>query len=100
LGSSNLANGLTAGEAIGMVFVGSILADLIAFVCGEPGVRSSLHFQCRQFVQQFLIWVIGSISLRISNDEQSIFWDVWLIFRRNAQMLRQLHLVSIVANID
>jgi cytosine/uracil/thiamine/allantoin permease len=48
LGSSNLANGLTAGEAIGMVFVGSVLAGLIAFVCGEPGVRSSLHFQCRQ----------------------------------------------------
>jgi NCS1 family nucleobase:cation symporter-1 len=38
LGSANLANGLTAGETIGMVFIGSILAGLIAFACGEPGV--------------------------------------------------------------
>lgn len=38
LGSSNLANGLTAGEAIGMVFIGSFIAGLIAFLCGEPGV--------------------------------------------------------------
>lgn len=43
LGSSNLANGLTAGEAIGMVFVGSVLAGLIAFVCGEPGVRGTFQ---------------------------------------------------------
>jgi cytosine/uracil/thiamine/allantoin permease len=41
LGSSNLANGLTAGEAIGMVFIGSFIAGLIAFVCGEPGVSFS-----------------------------------------------------------
>jgi hypothetical protein len=39
LGSSNLANGLTAGEAVGMVLIGSFIAGLIAFICGEPGVR-------------------------------------------------------------
>ncbi|KAH6677713.1 permease for cytosine/purines, uracil, thiamine, allantoin-domain-containing protein [Halenospora varia] len=44
LGSSNLANGLTAGEAIGMVLVGSFIAGLIAFICGEPGVQYHLGF--------------------------------------------------------
>jgi NCS1 family nucleobase:cation symporter-1 len=38
LGSANLANGLSPGETIGMVFIGSVLAGLISFLCGEPGV--------------------------------------------------------------
>jgi NCS1 family nucleobase:cation symporter-1 len=44
LGSANLANGLTPGETIGMVFIGSVLAGVIAFFCGEPGVSLSSHF--------------------------------------------------------
>ncbi|KAF2400573.1 hypothetical protein EJ06DRAFT_397208 [Trichodelitschia bisporula] len=44
LGSSNLANGLSAGEAIGMVFIGSVLAGLISFVSGEPGVKYHVGF--------------------------------------------------------
>ena len=39
MGSANLANGLTAGETIGMVFVGSTIAGVMAFIGGEPGVR-------------------------------------------------------------
>jgi NCS1 family nucleobase:cation symporter-1 len=43
-GSANLANGLTAGEAIGMVFLGSFLAGAMAFIGGEPGVGTpALH---------------------------------------------------------
>jgi len=40
MGSANLANGLTAGETIGMVFLGSCLAGVMAFIGGEPGVSS------------------------------------------------------------
>ncbi|KAI1340159.1 hypothetical protein F5Y15DRAFT_50141 [Xylariaceae sp. FL0016] len=44
LGSSNLANGLDAGAAIGGIFVGGVLAGLVALFCGEPGVRYHLGF--------------------------------------------------------
>ncbi|KAI0473054.1 permease for cytosine/purines, uracil, thiamine, allantoin-domain-containing protein [Xylariaceae sp. FL0804] len=44
LASSNLANGLSAGAAIGGIFVGGVLAGLVAFFCGEPGVRYHLGF--------------------------------------------------------
>ncbi|KAH9885728.1 permease for cytosine/purines, uracil, thiamine, allantoin-domain-containing protein [Xylariomycetidae sp. FL2044] len=44
LGSSNLANGLDAGAAIGGIFVGGVLAGLVAFFCGEAGVRYHLGF--------------------------------------------------------
>ncbi|RDI76442.1 hypothetical protein Vi05172_g13577 [Venturia inaequalis] len=43
-GSANLANGLSAGETIGMILVGSILAGMISFICGEPGVRYHVGF--------------------------------------------------------
>jgi NCS1 family nucleobase:cation symporter-1 len=38
LGSSNLAAGLDAGGTIGGVLVGSFIAGIVAFLCGEPGV--------------------------------------------------------------
>ncbi|KAK9421706.1 hypothetical protein SUNI508_05636 [Seiridium unicorne] len=44
LGSSNLANGLDAGATIGAIAVGFILAALVAFVSGEPGIRYHLGF--------------------------------------------------------
>lgn len=44
LGSSNIANGLSAGEAIGGVLIGSVLAGLVAVLCGEPGVLYHVGF--------------------------------------------------------
>ena len=41
LGSSSLANGLTAGQAVGGVLIGGVLSGLVAFICGEPGVSVS-----------------------------------------------------------
>jgi nucleobase:cation symporter-1, NCS1 family len=38
IGSSNLANGLDAGAAIGGVFMGGVLCAVVACLCGEPGV--------------------------------------------------------------
>lgn len=39
LGSSNLANGLDIGGALGGIAVGGVLSGLVASLCGEPGVR-------------------------------------------------------------
>jgi nucleobase:cation symporter-1, NCS1 family len=39
-----LANGLDAGATIGAIAVGVILAALVAFVSGEPGIRYHLGF--------------------------------------------------------
>lgn len=44
LGSSNIANGLSAGQAIGGVFIGAFISGLVAFLCGEPGVLYHLGF--------------------------------------------------------
>lgn len=44
LGSANLANGLTAGETIGMILVGAVLAGLISFISGEPGTKYHVGF--------------------------------------------------------
>ncbi|KAF2001592.1 hypothetical protein P154DRAFT_489970 [Amniculicola lignicola CBS 123094] len=44
LGSSHLAAGLDAGGAIGGVLVGGIIAGMVAFLCGEPGVKYHLGF--------------------------------------------------------
>lgn len=44
LGSSNSANGLTAVQVIFGVLIGSIVAGLVAFLCGEPGVRFHCGF--------------------------------------------------------
>ncbi|OCT44047.1 putative permease C29B12.14c [Cladophialophora carrionii] len=44
LGSSNLAAGLTAAETIGMVLVASVLTGIIAFLCGEPGIKYHVGF--------------------------------------------------------
>ena len=44
LGSSNLAAGLDAGACIGGVLVGGVLAGIVAFLCGEPGVKYHLGF--------------------------------------------------------
>ncbi|KAK3635714.1 hypothetical protein LTR56_014590 [Elasticomyces elasticus] len=44
LGSSNLANGLDLGGALGGIFAGGVLSGLVAFLCGEPGVRYHLGF--------------------------------------------------------
>lgn len=43
-GSSFIALGLSVGETIGMVIIGSVLTGTIAFVCGEPGVKYHLGF--------------------------------------------------------
>ncbi|RDW75665.1 hypothetical protein BP5796_06486 [Coleophoma crateriformis] len=43
-GSSNIANGLSAGEACGAILVGGFLSGLVAFLCGEPGVLYHLGF--------------------------------------------------------
>jgi nucleobase:cation symporter-1, NCS1 family len=44
LASSNIANGLDAGASIGGIFVGGVLAAIVAVLCGEPGVRYHLGF--------------------------------------------------------
>jgi NCS1 family nucleobase:cation symporter-1 len=44
LGSSNLANGLDIGGALGGITVGGVLAGMVAYLCGEPGVRYHLGF--------------------------------------------------------
>ncbi|ETS72917.1 hypothetical protein PFICI_15309 [Pestalotiopsis fici W106-1] len=44
LGASNLANGLDAGATIGAIAVGVVIAALVAFVSGEPGIRYHLGF--------------------------------------------------------
>lgn len=44
LGSSNLAAGLDIGGALGGIFLGSVLAGITAFLCGEPGVRYRVGF--------------------------------------------------------
>lgn len=38
LGSSNVASDLSAGQEIAGVLIESIIAGIVAFLCGEPGV--------------------------------------------------------------
>ncbi|RFU32336.1 hypothetical protein B7463_g3976, partial [Scytalidium lignicola] len=44
MGSSAIANGLTAGEAIGAMVVASFVCAVVAFLCGEAGIRYYLGF--------------------------------------------------------
>ncbi|EME41928.1 hypothetical protein DOTSEDRAFT_157061, partial [Dothistroma septosporum NZE10] len=44
LGSSNLADGLDIGGALGGIFVGAVLAGCVAFLCGEAGLRFRVGF--------------------------------------------------------
>lgn len=44
LGSSNLASGLDLPGALGGIAVGGVVSGLVAYLCGEPGVRYKLGF--------------------------------------------------------
>lgn len=44
LGSSYIAVGLTAGEACGSIFVGTILTSAIAILCGRAGAEKNLGY--------------------------------------------------------
>lgn len=44
MGSSAIANGLTAGEAIGAMAIASLVCAVVAWVCGEPGIKYHLGF--------------------------------------------------------
>lgn len=89
-GSANLANGLTAGETIGMILVGSILAGMISFICGEPGVSLASG----TFDMSSLMDPSGPISCWLPNDESSSLRHVRLLLCCDAKMLRQLYLVG------
>jgi hypothetical protein len=70
-----------------MVFIGSILAGLIAFVCGEPGV--SLPYSMRSASN----YLLGPIPCWLPYDESGCVWHVWLVLCSDDKMFRQLHLV-------
>ncbi|KAH8674590.1 permease for cytosine/purines, uracil, thiamine, allantoin-domain-containing protein [Tricladium varicosporioides] len=44
MGSSAIANGLTAGQAIGAMLVGGVISAIIAWLCGRPGIKYHLGF--------------------------------------------------------
>jgi NCS1 family nucleobase:cation symporter-1 len=44
MGGTAIANGLNAGEAIGALLIGSIVCAIVAWLCGEPGLRYHLGF--------------------------------------------------------
>ena len=44
MGGTAIANGLTAGEAIGSMLLGTIVCAIVAHVCGEPGIKYHLGF--------------------------------------------------------
>lgn len=46
LGSSYIAYGLSAGEVIGGVFVGSLISSWIAFFCARPGMDYHTGYAC------------------------------------------------------
>ena len=44
MGGSGITNGLNAGEAIGAMIIGSVVCSLVAWTCGEPGIKYHLGF--------------------------------------------------------
>lgn len=44
MGSSAIAAGLSAGQAIGAMILGSVLSAVVAWGCGEFGIKYALGF--------------------------------------------------------
>lgn len=79
-----------------MILVGSILAGMISFICGEPGVSLLGLSMTRSSPTDDDL--AGAIPRWLPNDEPSSVRHVRFVLRRDAEMFRKLHLVSHVPN--
>lgn len=59
LGAAAIANGLSAGEACGAVLIGSVIAGMVAFTCGEPGVSHAVSYHDTLLMMEKVIYHLG-----------------------------------------